>query len=656
MPLGVAFMKAVMDAELPEVDSQIFAYPKNLKKAIDTAPPDVLMLTNYVWNERLTMEFAAYAKEKNPHCLTVVGGPNIPIEVERKIDFVRARPQIDVYALGEGDFYASEVIRRWMASHGDRRSFLENDLHSSVYRKNSEKYVATAIRPRSRNLGDIPSPWLTGVLDKFFDGKLTPLIETNRGCPFTCTFCVQGTKWYTKVNYFDLDRIRQEIFYIAAKIDEKCPEQKMIRIADPNFGMFKRDIEIASYFGETQKRFDYPLMIDATTGKNQAENIIASIEQANGALAMYQAVQSLDETVLREIKRKNIKLETYQDIQVYVQGRGLRSSSDLILGLPGETLESHISTLKKTINSGTHKLNNFQGMLLKGSELETQASRMNYQFTTKFRLIPKTFGVYNGQHVFDIDEIVVSTNTLAFEEYLVARTYHFIISVFWNESRFSSLVELLEILGYQKWDFIQALYDNLDISNQVCSDLAASFREETSAELFDSPEALVAFYSRPDNFEKACSSVIGDNLIYKYRALSSFWYWDEICGLAFASVRRVIGSKVDIPPAFWKDWQKYTVNRYAHGRTVEAVLGTNSETFLFDIKAWLDTLDPNRIGEFRFAVPREITFELDADNRKHLGGAIKIWDYELKSMPMIVRRIHNDWRIKKVHTNSLVTA
>ena len=39
---------------------------------------------------------------------------------------------------------------------------------------------------------------VTGVLDEFFDGKLAPLLETNRGCPFQCTFCVQGVRWYTK--------------------------------------------------------------------------------------------------------------------------------------------------------------------------------------------------------------------------------------------------------------------------------------------------------------------------------------------------------------------------------------------------------------------------------------------------------------------------
>ncbi|MEZ5009078.1 MAG: hypothetical protein R2753_13085 [Chitinophagales bacterium] len=149
-------------------------------------------------------------------------------------------------------------------------------------------------------------------------------------------------------------------------IFEVVPEQKNLIIADPNFGMYKRDIEVASYLGETQVKYNWPLSIDATTGKNQAENIIATIEKVNGAARMYQAVQSLNSGVLENIERKNISLDTYKKIQTYIKGRGLRSNSDLIIGLPGESLLTHKNSLKELINSGTSVLINFQAILLKG--------------------------------------------------------------------------------------------------------------------------------------------------------------------------------------------------------------------------------------------------------------------------------------------------
>src|SRR5204863_7884160 len=62
MPLGVAYMKAVMDRDLPDVKSRLFVYPDRLNDAIIAEPPDVLMLTNYCWNERLSVHFASLAK------------------------------------------------------------------------------------------------------------------------------------------------------------------------------------------------------------------------------------------------------------------------------------------------------------------------------------------------------------------------------------------------------------------------------------------------------------------------------------------------------------------------------------------------------------------------------------------------------------------
>ena len=91
-----------------------------------------------------------------------------------------------------------------------------------------------------------------------------------------------------------------------------------------------------------QREYRWPTFIDATTGKNRPDRIIRSVEKVSGALVLYQAVQSLDEEVLRNIKRQTINIEAYEQLQVHMRGRGLRSVSDLILGLPGETLHTHM--------------------------------------------------------------------------------------------------------------------------------------------------------------------------------------------------------------------------------------------------------------------------------------------------------------------------
>ena len=100
-----------------------------------------------------------------------------------------------------------------------------------------------------KNLDFIPSPYLTGILDKFFlDRRLSPMIQTNRGCPFTCTFCADGHSSQSKVKLFSMDRVKKELEYIADHIDPTL--QKTLFITDLNFGMLPRDVEIASFIND----------------------------------------------------------------------------------------------------------------------------------------------------------------------------------------------------------------------------------------------------------------------------------------------------------------------------------------------------------------------------------------------------------------------
>ncbi|MFM1877126.1 MAG: hypothetical protein RL266_2863 [Bacteroidota bacterium] len=649
MPLGIGYMKAVMDHRLPYHTSRLFAYPDKLEAAIDDVAPDVLMLTNYTWNEALSMSFAEYARQKNPDCLVVVGGPNIPIENERRIAFLQSHPYVDLYALGEGDFFATELVSRYIECGLDRQELFSQEIHSSAYRRNGE-YSCTEIKPRSKNLDDIPSPWLTGILDEFFDGKLVPLLETNRGCPFSCAFCVQGTKWYQKVNEFCLERLEKEIHYIARKISTDFPQQKVLRIADPNFGMFNRDVDIAGYLGETQVKYNYPLLIDATTGKNRADNIIKTMEKVNGALVLYQAVQSLDEEVLENIQRSNIKLEAYEELQVYIKGRGMKSSSDLILGLPGESLKKHLSSLEKLINAKTDKLNNFQAMLLKGSNLETVATRSKYDFKTMFRLLPKSYGNYAGRMVFDTEEIVVANKDMSFDDYLTARKHHLVINIFWNFTRFEGFIKVAESYGYTPWQWLESIVKTVNDSN-LLSEVYDGFLSETRSELFGSEEELQEFYSDKTNFEKLNRGELGDNLIYKYRTLALFYYWNEVVETAFESTLNLLKNNEVDPQlsGLLNQYRKYVRFVYVSGKSPEQILKDHLERFDFDMEHWIrDNYSVSSVAHYKLPHPRTVSFQLSLSNRSNLEDTFKIWSFDPRSFSMFIRRIHNDWLKREV--------
>ena len=81
IPVGVGYMKAVMDKEFPEASSYLFTYPEKLSEAIQSKVPDVLFLTNYMWNEQLSLHYARMVHEKSKgSALIVMGGPNFPLD------------------------------------------------------------------------------------------------------------------------------------------------------------------------------------------------------------------------------------------------------------------------------------------------------------------------------------------------------------------------------------------------------------------------------------------------------------------------------------------------------------------------------------------------------------------------------------------------
>jgi radical SAM superfamily enzyme YgiQ (UPF0313 family) len=658
MPLGVAYMKAVMDRDLPEVESRLFAYPDKLWEAMQCNPPNVLMVSNYLWNEALSFHFAKLAKRLRPGTLVVMGGPNIPIEDDRQIEYFNRHPEIDVFVLGEGDLLATEIAKRFLEQGMSVSRIGEREIPSSIYRTPDGKTVLTKMWDRKKDVDEIPSPWLTGIQDEFFDGKLAPMIETNRGCPFTCTFCVQGTGWYTKVHNFSLERMKEEIEYIAQKVKAASPNMGTLRIADSNYGMFERDVDISAWIGEMQKRYGYPTFIDATTGKNRPDRIIRSVEKVSGALVVYQAVQSLNDDVLRNIKRSNIKLNAYEEVMIHIRGRGLRSNSDLIVGLPGETLKSHVSAIHSLIDAGTNQMHNLQLVLLKGSELETLETRKEFNFQTRFRILPKNAGLYGGEKVLDIEEIVISSDTMSFDDYIETRKYHLVSSVFWNDSWFEDAVAFAQKFGVKRSEWFDAMLPALEKTPGAVREFLDQFVGETKNELFPTYEACLEFYSDDHNFKKLLNGDIGDNLMYKYRARASFHLWAEISKAATRSTKRLIEERgaaaltADFE-RFWSDFEEYVRAKHADGRTEEEILSPVTVEMRYDIPQWIaDGMPLDTIEDYRLATTEQFEFALTEEGARELRAALKVWTTGLKGLTKMVTRIRMAWQVRQARRMS----
>ena len=654
MPLGVAYMKAVMDQEDGgrQIDSRLFVYAEQLLEAMRNEPPDVLMLSNYVWNEALSHYFFRAAKAINSDILTVMGGPNISLEPERQLAYLDRYPHLDVYALGEGDFLAHHIVETYLDAGKSIKRLGAIGLPSSVFRNPEGQAAIDETKPRHKEVQDIPSPFLTGIQDEFFDGKLAPMIETNRGCPFTCTFCVQGTKYYSKIHNFSVDRIKEEITYIARRIKSHSPNMGTLRIADSNYGMYERDIDISAHIGAMQRDYGWPTFIDATTGKNKPERIIKSLEKVGGALVLYQAVQSLDEEVLRKVKRESIKLEAYKALEVHMRGRGLRSVSDLILGLPGESLTTHLKGLHSLLESNIHQMHNFQAMMLKGAELESLESRKLFKFDTRFRVLPKNYGVFENEKVFDVEEIIVATDTLPFDDYITCRKWHLVSSVFWNDGWFEQVVKFARTHGIKNSEWWSRMLPAMENGSPAMRGFLESFVAETKGELFPTPEACIEFYSNAHNFQKLQSGEIGDNLMYRYRAIASFHLWDEVCDTAMNATRELLEErgaqdKIVNFDVFWNDFQTYIRLLHASGTDAKAILSSGAAKLHYDFKAWLASGDMSDPNAYRYPQARKVEFHLSVEGRRELESALAVWTTHIKALSKMVTRIKVDWQVRE---------
>ncbi len=166
------------------------------------------------------------------------------------------------------------------------------------------------------------------------------------GCPYGCTFCDWGSATLSRVRQFDLDRVRDEIQW--------CAEHQLgIGIADANFGIFERDVQIAQHIVALKAIHGYPKIVGNNYAKNTVKHLAQIIDMfteagivAEGKMSM----QSFDTDTLLTIRRKNIKVERYQDLAVEFRRNHLPLAVELMLGLPGSTPTSFSDDLQSCVD------------------------------------------------------------------------------------------------------------------------------------------------------------------------------------------------------------------------------------------------------------------------------------------------------------------
>src|SRR3989338_145499 len=544
-PLGMSFVASYAKEHLGEdYEIKVFKFPDHLSAAIIEQSPDFLCFSNYSWNLELGYKISSLAKEINPKLIVISGGPNFPVLPSERRDFLKRRPVIDFYFQNEGEIGFVELIQKLQENNFDIAALKQKaePITKCVYLWSEELIEGPFKRILDPNI--IPSPYLSGILDAFFDHPLTPMIETTRGCPFSCAFCADGIITKSRIARFDRERTREELDYIVKRI--KNVDELIL--TDLNFGMYKEDIPIAEYIAEVQKKYNWPIVIGASTGKNNKEQVLKAITILGGSLVTGAAIQSSDPQVLKNIKRSNISLEAYRGFLDFANSfsKDAVAFTEIILALPGDSKETHFNSLRYGIDNGAKILRMYQAMLLSGTAMASGDMRQEFQYLTKFRVIPGGVGIYNfndkSYPIAEVEEIIVGSKDMPFEDYIACRKMNLIIESFFNNGLFSEFFSVLKIMNVSAFDCLLYIFAHPELYTHKMKEILANFVDATSGDLYNTYDEAMEYTSRPEVLQKFISGELGINELLVHRA-ELYLELDDISQVLLASATNFLREK-----------------------------------------------------------------------------------------------------------------
>jgi radical SAM superfamily enzyme YgiQ (UPF0313 family) len=352
-------------------------------------PPDVIGFSCYCWNMDKIAELSRLLKRLHPKTQIVLGGPEVGPVAEKSLAEI---PAADVVVRGEGEVTFQELLQYYT---GNRDSLAS--IKGITYRQNG-KIAETEERPLLEDLGEIPSPYLSGALIP--RDKVT-YIETYRGCPYRCAFCFEG-KNFSKLRFFPEDRVRKEIELITSD-----PTIRSFHVVDSVFNLKKGRLKrMAQMFSQANCSG-----AGLTTVEIMAETIDEeSVELLREAhvLSVETGPQTVNTKTIKNIQRFYRKEKFNQGIKLLLDG-GIEVLTDLIIGLPGDNFFRFAKSAKAMMALRPTTVVFSILHVLPGTELYENGDRFGLLFDEKAPHLV----LQNGTFPFDeIDKAVVMAVSL----------------------------------------------------------------------------------------------------------------------------------------------------------------------------------------------------------------------------------------------------
>ena len=412
-----------------KLDRLVYKRESIKELAIKLAKNDIVAFSTYVWNRNYNFTLAQKIKEINPNVFIVFGGPEPPITNPNI--FLDVMPFCDVIVRGEGEYIFSSLLEKHIKNED-----YSNDTGLLI--NLNGKCKDTGAGERINELDSVPSPYLTGVFDSILplEKEWNAVIETNRGCPYKCTFCDWGSLTYSKVKKFNLTRVFHEIEWMSQN------KIGYMDVADANFGIFiERDNMIVDKLIEVQTNNGYPYRTGWSWAKNQQSEVVGIAKKLiksghfNNGLTI--SLQSMDENTLKTIKRSNMGINKINEIFAECRKDGVPLNVELILGLPGETLQTWENTMYGVFEVGQHdSVEVWQAQILENAEMNLSQRK---EFNIRGQMVLDYFPNGLDNEAPEFSEIVTSTSTMSLEDMVEGYKLSWFL-ITWHTGGFSQYV------------------------------------------------------------------------------------------------------------------------------------------------------------------------------------------------------------------------
>jgi len=372
-----------------------------------------------VWNFEYNKALAKKIKAAYPECFIVFGGHNITPGSA----LLKTEDYADILIHGEGEEAFAQLLKALPLKD-------LSGVPNLSYREGGRIINTPASKPPP--LEPCPSAYLSGVFDTLMaknpDTDFLAVLETNRGCPYRCSYC----DWCAgkSVRFFPMERIKAEINWLAEHKVEYC------FCADANFGMFQRDLEIVDYLVETKRRTGYPKVFRPCYAKNSDDNVfeiskkLNSVEMDKGATLAY---QTLNDEALGNVHRLNLTLDKFAGLLAKYNEAGIPSYSELILGLPGETYDSFCSGICELLEAGQHNsISVYHCEMLPNSEMAQPAYIKKHGIRVAKMPFNHIHSAEKDEEVTEYSYLVVGTKTMSGGEWVKANLFCVLVQCFHN--------------------------------------------------------------------------------------------------------------------------------------------------------------------------------------------------------------------------------